>query len=83
MKMTTFDLVQGTLFLISIAAFWRASASTLKLVEYFPIAVTLALSEETCTRVQLFWGGAVFQFSVTMAFVFPWYDTGSSGAGTD
>ena len=34
-KMTTLGLVRGRLFVISVAAFLRASASALKLVEYF------------------------------------------------
>ena len=37
-KMTTLGLVQGGLSLISVAAFLRASASALKLVEYFSVA---------------------------------------------
>ena len=41
MKMTTLGLVRGRLFLISIAAFLRASASALKLVEYFPVAMVI------------------------------------------
>ena len=44
MKMTTLGLVQGRLSLISIAAFWRASASALKLVEYFPVAMVMRAS---------------------------------------
>ena len=35
MKMTTLGLVWGKLSLISMADFWRTSASALKLVEYF------------------------------------------------
>ena len=41
MKMTTLDLVRGRLFRISIAALLRASASALKLVEYFPVAMVI------------------------------------------
>ena len=41
MKMTTLGLVQDRLFLISVAAFLRASASALKLVEYFPVAMEI------------------------------------------
>ena len=37
MKMTTLGLVRGRLFVISIAAFFRASASALNLVEYLPV----------------------------------------------
>ena len=44
MKMTTMGLVLGRLSLISIAAFSRASASALKLVEYFPVAVMTCVS---------------------------------------
>ena len=41
MKMTTLGLVLVKLSLISVAAFWRASASALKLVEYFPVAMVI------------------------------------------
>ena len=41
MKMTTLGLVRGRLFHISVAALLRASASALKLVEYFPVAMLI------------------------------------------
>ena len=41
MKMTTLGLVRVKLFLISIATFWRASASPLKLVEYFHVTMAM------------------------------------------
>ena len=40
-KLTTLGLVRGRLFRISIAALLRASASVLKLVEYFPVAMVI------------------------------------------
>ena len=43
MKMTTLGLVRGRLFRISIAALLRASASALKLVEYFPVAMVTSV----------------------------------------
>ena len=52
MKMTTLGLVRGRLFLISVAAFLRASASALKLVEYFPVAMEIcAISSPPPSRV--------------------------------
>ena len=47
MKMTTLGLVRGRLFVISIAAFLRASASALKLVEYFPVAMVIWTDRQT------------------------------------
>ena len=41
MKMTTMGLIRGRLPLISVAAFLRASASALKLVEYVPVAMVI------------------------------------------
>ena len=41
MKMTTLGLVRGRLFRISVEALFRASASALKLVEYFPVAMVI------------------------------------------
>ena len=41
MKMTRLGLVQGRMYLISTAAFLRASASAFKLVEYFPVAMVM------------------------------------------
>ena len=41
MKMTTSDLVRGSLPLISIVAFLRASGSAVKLVEYYPVATVI------------------------------------------
>ena len=41
MKMATLGLVRGRLFRISIAALLRASASALKLVEYFLVAMVI------------------------------------------
>ena len=40
-KMTTFGLIRGRLFRISIAALLRASASALKLAKYFPVAMVI------------------------------------------
>ena len=40
-KMATFGLVWGRLSLISTAASLKASASALKLVEYFPVAMVV------------------------------------------
>ena len=42
-KMSMLGLVRGRLFLISIAIFLRASASALKLVEYFSVAMVICV----------------------------------------
>ena len=38
------DLVRGRLSLISHSAFWKASVSALKLVEYFPVGMVMRAS---------------------------------------